>query len=208
MGKKAEGHHAPEPLPLDDLRWQPIRAAHALRAQRTLDNELAMIELTEVLAQGRLRCMVRSYTGERTPLAATRWTKDDLKLWPGTDGLNVFHHHPKDRRVLIDFPGWLYIWQPDFDRIWPPVGSAPVDDDNASDTPPRVKPGPKPHKDWPTLIARWLIAVAVEDPKRLQNVDALVIDAQDFLDNQLGWAPKDNKDLRAKIVELLQDVRR
>ena len=37
--------------------------------------------------------------------------------------------------------------------------------------------------DWPTLIAQWLIEVAAERTrKRLQNVDALVVEAQNFLD--------------------------
>ena len=98
----------------------------------------------------------------------------------------------------------FYVWQPALDRIWP-TANAPVHDehDDDSNAPLRVKPGPKPREDWPTLLAQWLIAVAVENPKRLDNVDALVIDAQD----QIKWTPSDPKVLRAKMVELLRGVR-
>ena len=79
----------------------------------------------------------------------------------------------------------------------------------AATSPPRgVKPGPKYTGDWPGLIAQWLITVAADDPKRLQNVDQLVTEAQNFLHNHIKWAPKDIKDLRAKIVDLLSLVRR
>jgi hypothetical protein len=88
------------------------------------------------------------------------------------------------------------------------VGSAPVDHADDSDASPRVRPGTKPTGNWPTLIGRWLIEVQADDPKRLQNIDALVIDAQNFLDNQIRWSPSNTKRLRAVIVEWLTPVRR
>jgi hypothetical protein len=71
-----------------------------------------------------------------------------------------------------------------------------------------AKPGPKSTGEWPTLVAAWLITVARDNPKQLQNVDALTGEAQDFLVDQIKWAPKDIKQLRAKIVELLQFIAR
>ena len=72
----------------------------------------------------------------------------------------------------------------------------------------RGRPGPKPTGDWPTIVAAWLIAVAADDPKRLQNADVLVTEAQSFLRGETGWAPKEPKELRKTIVELLQLIRR
>jgi hypothetical protein len=72
-----------------------------------------------------------------------------------------------------------------------------------------AKRGPKPIKEWPTVLAAWLIKVACDDPDRLRgNVNALVRAAQDFLEEQIGYAPLDTGPVRAKIVELLQFVRR
>ncbi|SIN97334.1 hypothetical protein SAMN05443247_01104 [Bradyrhizobium erythrophlei] len=215
MARKAKADHTPDAAvekmaaqpPLDDdANWLPMKAAHQRWAERTQDNELAVIELTKALAHD-LPCMKRSVTGERTLVEPAMWTPDRLMmLWFGTDGLRVVERVQPGQSAVLTVRGWFYVSQPHFDLLLPPpAGSAPVDHDDASDTPPpRAKPGPKPYKDWPKLLARWLIAVAADDLKRLQNVDALVIDAQ----NLLEWAPKDNKDLRAKIVDLLRDVRR
>ena len=111
------------------------------------------------------------------------------------------HQSPGGSYIVKPVRGWqFYVWQPDLDRIWPPpAGSAPVDHDDDSDAPPRVKPGPKPRGDWPTLVAQWLIEVAVEDPKRLQNVDALVDRRTKFFAQPDQVGTKDNKVLRAKI---------
>jgi len=209
MGK-AKTDHTPEQPPLDDdLRWWPIDAARKRRIERTGNNDLAVIDLTELLKQGRLTCMRRSTTtGERKFVAAAEWT-DQIKLSCDKDGLLVAHRHPPGDHWKLLY-GWVfYIWQPDLDHICsPPVGSAPVDHADDSDAPPRVRPGKKPTGDWPMRIAQWLIEVQADDPKRLQNIDALVIDAQNFLDNQIGWSPSNTSRLRAVIVELVTPVRR
>ena len=101
-----------------------------------------------------------------------------------------------------------FVWKPDLDALLGIASKTPSDHATADDdAPTRVPPGPKPTKDWRTVLARWLIAVAVDDAQRLQNVDALVAEAKIFLDNRIGWAPQDNKDLRARIVDLLREVR-
>ncbi|WP_338833541.1 hypothetical protein [Bradyrhizobium septentrionale] len=168
----------------------------------------------KVLEQDRLPCMVRStVTGERKLIEAMAWRDQIELLWSRRDGLLVVHRrHPREPDANIVKPfrgGRFFVWQLALDRLWPPpAGRAPVEHADASDAPSRVKPGPKPQDDWPTLIAQWLIEVAVDDPKRLQNVDALVIEAKLFLHNQTGRAPKENKELRDKIRELLERVRR
>ena len=209
MGK-AKGDHTPEPLPLDDARWVLITTLVKERLiERSGSGDDAVRDLEQAMAQQGLRCMARSKdTGERKMLPPTIWEEITI-TWRGPQyGVIAEYRRRPGDHTWRQFMYRLFVWLPDLDRIWPLAVSAPVDQGNVSDvTPQRVKPGPKPKGDWPTLLARWLIAVAAEGPKRLQNVDALVTDAQDFLDNQIEWAPKDNKVLRAKIVELLQDVR-
>ena len=198
MGKAAFDH-TPE-LPLDDPRWLLLKAAHQRLTERTGDGELATLQLTKALSQeSGLRSMHLSTTSERTLLPPGLWAARLILLF-GTDGLSVLERRAEAPNNPKRLRGWVHVWHPDFERIWP-AGSAPVDHDG--DAPPRVRPGPKPRGDWPTLLARWLIAVAVENPEQLDNVDALVIEAQD----QIKVTPSDPKVLRAKMVELLRGVR-
>jgi hypothetical protein len=100
--------------------------------------------------------------------------------------------------------GWVfYVWKPDLAKA---LSEAQEPDDGK--TAARAKSGPKPTGDWPTLVGTWLIKVGSEDRKRLQNVDALVVDAQSFLSDEIGWAPKEPRELRAVIVDWLRFVRR
>ena len=198
MGKAARDHTpdtAPEQPPLDaDAHWLAIEAAHRQRAERTRDNQLATIDLMELLAQGRLPCMLRStLTGERTRVAATAWN-DQIKLDAIRDSVRVIYREPlyrlKGQHILNPVRGaHFYVWQPVLDRIW----SA---DDDDGDAPPRVRPGPKPTGDWPKLVEAWIASVEKDEPNRLRNVDALVVDAQDFLRKEIKWAPSDTKALR------------
>jgi hypothetical protein len=73
---------------------------------------------------------------------------------------------------------------------------------------PRRKPGKKPKDDWPLLVGAKLIHIARYDPDALENADALVKLLKEFLREQIGWAPSDPKQVREKIVFLLQFVRR
>jgi hypothetical protein len=73
---------------------------------------------------------------------------------------------------------------------------------------PRRKPGKKAKDDWPLLVAAKLIHIARYDPDALENADALVKPLKEFLLEEIGWAPSDPKQVREKIVFLLQFVRR
>jgi hypothetical protein len=127
MDKKADAQHTPERLPLeDDPRWLPIETAFQRLTERTGDTALAILDLEQALAQDRLPFMARStVTGERKRLV---WT-GKLMLWAGKDGLRVMHRpQPGERHVLSVRDFRFYIWEPHFNRIWPPHGgSAPVD---------------------------------------------------------------------------------
>src|SRR6478672_946187 len=116
----------------DDLRWLPIENARERRAERTRDNDLAVLDLMEVLAQGRLPCIIRSTTtGERKLVASTAWTDQIMLEWWPSYGVRVVHRHqPGDPfpNIVKPFRGWVfYVWQPVLDHIWPPrADSAPV----------------------------------------------------------------------------------
>jgi hypothetical protein len=57
-------------------------------------------------------------------------------------------------------------------------------------------------------MAAELIHRAVYDSESLRNIDALVPIMKEFLEDEIGWAPKDAKEIRKEIVFLLQFVRR
>jgi hypothetical protein len=139
----------------------------------------------------------RILTGETEPLLPEFWAHRALDAV-----LPVFValRPPNYRGPFNQVGDFVYfLWHPDVEKAW--LAPRQADDDGA---PPRAKPGPKPTGDWHTLIAQWLIAVAADEPKRLRNVDALVLEAAAFLDSKIKWAPAEAKDLRKKIVELLE----
>src|SRR5262249_34968669 len=88
--------------------------------------------------------------------------------------------------------------------VTPPAEPSPSADQRQQ----RHRPGPKPKDEWPTLVAAKMVYLALHDPEVLQNVDALARYMKKFLKDEIGWAPKDPKDLRRVIVTLLQFVRR
>src|SRR5262249_49579815 len=67
-------------------------------------------------------------------------------------------------------------------------------------TPARHTPGPKPTDDWPLLVAAKLIYIARYDPEALLNAEALIEPMQKFLQEEIGWHPKDRKQVREKIL--------
>jgi hypothetical protein len=218
MARKATAKHTPELPPLDDDRhWVLMKIAHQRWAERTQDNQLAVIKLTKALAHD-LPSMKQSPTGERTLVEPAMWTPGRFMLWFGKDGLrvveHVLEHVQPGENVVLTVRGWFYVSLPHLDLLLPPphaISAPAVDDDDTSDEPPRVRPGPKATGDWPELIDQWLIEVALNDPQKLlppQNIDEIVDEAKLFLHNQIKWAPKDDKDLRAHIVVRLKRVRR
>ena len=81
-----------------------------------------------------------------------------------------------------------------------------------TDNPSRRRPGTKYKDDWPLVMAAEMIRLALRDPEMLKNVDALVRymvgpELEGFLQKEIGWTPKDSKDVRRVIVSLLQFVR-
>jgi hypothetical protein len=217
-------------LPLDDPRWLPVIEAHKRQCELTGEPQLAARELTEAMARERngLRSMRRSIYDadpDRELLTPSHWTK--YQLWwrleaktAGATGQDLIvrsrdRSDPKgpDGDIGPSYSYAYYIWRPDLERLWSqlrsPPSPPPATPDHATDvSPPRRKPGPKTTDDWPMLIAAKLIHMARYDPEALGNVDALVKSMQRFLQDEIGWAPQDPKQVREKIVSLLRFVRR
>jgi len=187
--------------PLDDPRWQPVREEYKLLSHRTGDPQLALIDLNEALANGGVRSMRRHLkTGKREQLSSKFWRDRVLYIWQYQSNLfvSLSHRGPPGRVEPID-DFVFFVWHPDVATVWPALREA-----DHEVMPQRVKPGTKPRGDWHTLVAAWLIAVALDDPKRLRNIDALVTEATVFLEQTIEWAPAEPKHLRKKIRELLQ----
>jgi hypothetical protein len=182
---------------LDDPRWLPAQEQYKLLYERSGHSQLVNVDLNKALANGRVRSMRRNIkTGEPERLLPEFWAHRELVIH-ATGSFTRTQDGPDPGDFVY------FLWHPDVEKVWPALRQ---EDDEAA--PPRARPGPRPKDDWYTRIAQWLIAVAVDNPKRLQNVDVLVVEATDFLQNKIDWAPKEPKELRKKIVELLELVSR
>jgi len=129
MAKKPAGDHTPEEPTLDDnTRWLQIEVALERLIERTpSDTVIAIIDLQKALADGRQPCMVRSTkTGERKFVVRTAW-RGQIMLDLGRDGVRVVHHYEPKPGGYVVHPfsgGRFFVWQPAFDRIWPPPASS------------------------------------------------------------------------------------
>jgi hypothetical protein len=132
MGTKAKGNY-PEPRaavqkmdnarivpPLDDdARWLPIEAARDRWVEQTGDASLALVDLTDALADARLRCMVRSTSGKRKRrVAATAW--HHRLILSAKDDFRVLQRHADTTETV---QGWrFFVCEPDLKMM----GSARV----------------------------------------------------------------------------------
>jgi hypothetical protein len=220
-------------LPLDDPRWLPLNEARKLliEARKLPASQIgfATDDLLEALTckSNPLPCMRRSLTNPRKRewVPASSWPDDveieaddnSIKIYRGPaqaveaefefefgDVARVHRGYFRDPQTRLD-EGWAYfVWKPAFDTRWSVL--SPQADDGMTAT--RAKPGTKPKGDWPTLVGAWLILKATQDPRQLENVDALVRGAEDHLREEIDWAPENTQRIRAKILDFLQLLRR
>jgi hypothetical protein len=94
----------------DDPCWLPIDAAHDRWVEQTGDAGLALVDLTDALADARLRCMVRSTSGKRKRrVAATAW--HHRLILSAMDGFRVLQRHADTTETV---QGWrFFVWEPD-----------------------------------------------------------------------------------------------
>jgi hypothetical protein len=185
-------------LPFDDPRWRPVREEFKLISQYSGHPNLALFDLNGALANDRVQSMRRHIESGKPERLLDFWIDHKLQLW-SDEGLLVIPRLPDPRGFVKPVRGFaFFLWHPHVEKVWPALRQA--DDEMV---PPRGRPGTKPRDDWYTLIAQWLLAVAYDDPRRLRNVARLVPKAAAFLQTEIGWSPKESKELRKKIVELL-----
>jgi hypothetical protein len=201
-----------------------MKAAIEARQQHTGYIEIAIPFLEDPMRSGKLRSMRHDLaTGSRERLDRSFWDRHVLDVMPGTGSVVAFRvtgarrtgaqrpwvtfdHYPDQRMDAHAY----FVWRADLDKLFGvPFSSG---EENASDqqdayTPTTAKTGPKPRGNWPVLIEQWLPDGARDYPHGLGNVDQLVVEAENFLRNRIGWAPSNPKRLRAKIRELLRTVR-
>lgn len=106
-----------------DPRWMPIEVAHKRLMERTGNADLAALDLTNALAQGRLRCLARSInTGESKPVDPTMWSQ--IELLSGVNVRVVWRDNPEFPHIVKPFRGVVfYVWGPDVDELL--AGKAP-----------------------------------------------------------------------------------
>jgi hypothetical protein len=213
MGRKSR---ATEPS-LDDPRWRPVQEEYKLITQCSGHKTLALLDLNETLANNRVQSMRRhTESGERQRLHAHTesaeheglfeyWGNHKLLLW-SDESLVVVPRRPDPPGFVKPVRGFaFFLWHPDVVKVWPALQSQ-TDEDDAK--PVLATPGTKPRGDWPTKVGAWLILKAVEDPRQLENIDALVEGAMNHLQQEIDWAPQTTARIRMKILDFLQLLRR
>jgi hypothetical protein len=188
--------------------WAPLDEAYGRVNTALRSGELASRDLLMHLREGQLpsamRRVARDGTETSERLKPSFWQDVEIREeWHFQGDRAIYTGRPMVRlHNPAGFSMWFFVARAKFDRLFPVAGSAEVASSGNAATKPR--PGPKPKGDWPTVLAAWLIKRAAEEPKQLLNIDALVTEFGSFLDEKLGWAPQDPKQLRRKIKELLQ----
>lgn len=200
---------------LPPQQWLSLADALA-RAKAVLgpSDDLAAHDLTQHLRAGRLtagaRHVLTSNKDRCFIFSRAFWQDAEVArplpdaFWQASGQTPPAHRQPRVRATALGSGRWyVFIRRRQVDRVYPRADAA----DDGIPQLPRSKPGPDPTGDWPMLLGAWLIGVAVAEPARLHNIDVLVDDAKDFLQEKIGWAPQDTKDLRSKIRHFLQFVR-
>jgi hypothetical protein len=214
MGKKAKANNTtPETPPLDDdAKWIPLVEAveHLIKLTRSQEAALRRIETANLPTVSE-----DVTTGERKYEQPEFWKTNFIfytnkepsyaAVVPGSRADRVWRIWADDPRNKVG--GRIYfLSRSHFGRLSP--ATQPLVNEDEQMQKQAVRPGPKPTDDWDKWVARWLILKATESPNELRNVDALVEEVRDWLETRKRFAPKDNKEIRKQIADLLQLIRR
>ncbi len=127
---KAKPEHIPEPLPLNSAHWVGMDVAAEWLYERLRNGDDVARDLTEAMAQDRLRCMGRDIrSGERRLISHTEWDVIELCWWgidPERRERTVQPHYRErinQESYRRRYDATLYIWWPDFEAIWPAFGN-------------------------------------------------------------------------------------
>jgi hypothetical protein len=199
MGK-AKGNHTPEQPPLDDdVHWMPLDEAVELRQRRTRHLALAVLDLRQDVASGRVHCMRRNLTsGEREPVPRSFWQthffetfSHQVIIYRRTDIESTPLYRLDDYgNIAADrLDGWMfYVWRPDFDRLYS-VGSAQAENDEEPILP----------VDRATAALRALYRTKAEVPRSLKALTTAV----DGYCKKKGWKLVSSTDTVHRAAEQL-----
>lgn len=193
------------------VEWAPFKEAWQ-RVEAAIGSSLWLIQrdLRQDFLDGRLIAAVRRIspddTETRVILNPTFWQQLKIKYAWSITGWEA---------KVPEGEKWVFVVRRrELDRLYPiaPLGRPGTDGlppvDLAADAP-RQKPGPKYKDDWPIVMASEIIrlALSARDREMLKNVAALARYMKQFLEEQIGSAPKDPGAIEEMLRVLLQRVR-
>lgn len=129
-------------LPLDDVRWVPLKDILPHRERQTGDGKLALADMQHAVP--RIRTMKRSFDNRSGRTSAELLTR---KFWRDFDWRRWW----LSSRTLNPFPenAALYVWAPDLEKIWPERAvEAGRQVDVANTRPPQRRRGPATTHDY------------------------------------------------------------
>jgi hypothetical protein len=176
--------------------------------------ELAAIELTKALESGKVRALDRvTYKDgklEEYELLPDFWKANKISVWRKLRGEAAGERWLDFTNPLLlmgrerGAKHHVFFRRAGFDDLWPRASVAGAEPTTKPD---RRKPGPRPRRDWPMLVAAELIRRALAGEKfPLDNDSKLARQLEEWLAAQFDWAP-DNSEMRRLIAELLAPSR-
>jgi hypothetical protein len=201
---------APAPLTLGPNEWVSFNLALVqIQAAGVGSSELGVRDLHRDLCSGRMIGASRRIGGkpEREKCEIHKksfWRELKLSELEGRVRVWTVSAQPNPKHILYRGRCVFYVRRVELDKHYPRERA-----ETARPTPEGLKrrPGPKPTNEWPIDLAAALIRKAHDEPKALQNVDALVKAMQTEFDDAKLFLPKDAKPVRALIVRLLKYIR-
>jgi hypothetical protein len=114
-------------LPLNDPRWLAMKAAIDLREQQTADVGLALRDIEQAMASGKLRSMRRDLAGGEAELVAAVFWETHFVGYLTPLSVIICRQTDSDRYKTDEYgnlaaerlDGWaFYIWKPDLEKYW------------------------------------------------------------------------------------------
>ena len=199
-------------LPLDDPKWWPWGRAIEHVRQVRLNHAIADQELATAINERNVRCKMEALDPTTSPPKRVVTLLEDSffadrRVQPGWGKLLVANRSG----ARLPSEHVMYAWRPDIEKIWSLNASTTTISSTVADGPaaamPRQKPGRKAKDDWPIVMASEVIRLALRDPEMLKNVAGLGRHMKEFLEKEIGWAPKDRGAIEEMLRTLLQRVR-
>jgi hypothetical protein len=103
-------------LPLNDRRWLSVATAHSSICRSPGDFYVVAEDMTDALADGRLRSMRRQINGDgpnRELLSSSFWAEHKIESWD-RENLTVVRRG----EGALTIYGVFYVWEPDYEKVF------------------------------------------------------------------------------------------